>query len=235
MRVLLGCLGVVVAAAFAVGIAPDKARADANCSDFSTQAQAQTFFLNHGGPSSDPNGLDADHDGVACEALPCPCSTSSGGGGGGGHPGHKPGHKPHHKKKKKHRKPLERHRRPGAVFFPSKCTHKDFQPVGIIITCADVALRIEGLSWSSWDRLTATGQGSLTYPNCGPGVAIAFCNTRDSSATTVTLYRPRFCANAKFNAFTRLHSVAPTATGTWGDGNALADFISPFPCKLYGK
>jgi hypothetical protein len=57
---------------------------DYDCSDFATQAQAQSFFLSHGGPSSDPYGLDADHDGIACESLPCPCSTGSGGGGGGG-------------------------------------------------------------------------------------------------------------------------------------------------------
>ena len=58
--------------------------ADKNCSDFSTQAAAQAFFIKNGGPSSDPNNLDADGDGVACESNPCPCSTSTGGGGGGG-------------------------------------------------------------------------------------------------------------------------------------------------------
>jgi hypothetical protein len=57
---------------------------DYNCSDFATQAAAQSFFLAHGGPSSDPYGLDADHDGIACESNPCPCSTGTGGGGGGG-------------------------------------------------------------------------------------------------------------------------------------------------------
>lgn len=57
---------------------------DVDCSDFSTQAQAQSYFINHGGPGSDPNGLDADGDGIACESNPCPCSTSTGGGGGGG-------------------------------------------------------------------------------------------------------------------------------------------------------
>lgn len=41
-----------------------------NCDDFTTQPQAQTFFTNAGGPSTDTNGLDGDNDGVACEALP---------------------------------------------------------------------------------------------------------------------------------------------------------------------
>lgn len=56
---------------------------DMNCSDFSTQAEAQNYFVNHGGPNSDPDGLDSEGDGIACETLPCPCSYSTGGGGGG--------------------------------------------------------------------------------------------------------------------------------------------------------
>jgi len=56
--------------------------ADRDCGDFSTQAAAQQFFLDAGGPQSDPHSLDADGDGVACESNPCPCSTDQGGGGG---------------------------------------------------------------------------------------------------------------------------------------------------------
>jgi len=41
-----------------------------NCDDFSTQPEAQTFFTNAGGPSSDTNRLDGDNDGEACESLP---------------------------------------------------------------------------------------------------------------------------------------------------------------------
>lgn len=41
-----------------------------NCDDFSTQQEAQTFFKNAGGPSSDTNNLDGDNDGFACESLP---------------------------------------------------------------------------------------------------------------------------------------------------------------------
>ncbi|GAA1153220.1 excalibur calcium-binding domain-containing protein [Nocardioides aquiterrae] len=55
----------------------------ADCGDFSTQAAAQQWFINHGGPLHDPAGLDADHDGIACESNPCPCSSAQGGGGGG--------------------------------------------------------------------------------------------------------------------------------------------------------
>ncbi|WP_340002062.1 excalibur calcium-binding domain-containing protein [Oceanobacillus sp. FSL K6-0127] len=43
--------------------------ADRNCSDFSTQAEAQAF-MEASGPS-DPHRLDGnDNDGLACESLP---------------------------------------------------------------------------------------------------------------------------------------------------------------------
>lgn len=47
---------------------PASAFVDRDCSDFSTHAQAQRFFKRHH-PNRDPHGLDADHDGIACESL----------------------------------------------------------------------------------------------------------------------------------------------------------------------
>jgi endonuclease YncB( thermonuclease family) len=46
---------------------------DMDCGDFASQKSAQIWFLNHGGPQSDPSGLDYDSDGIACESNPCPC------------------------------------------------------------------------------------------------------------------------------------------------------------------
>jgi endonuclease YncB( thermonuclease family) len=43
---------------------------DVDCPDFATQAAAQSHLLAHPG---DPDGLDGDHDGIACESNPCPC------------------------------------------------------------------------------------------------------------------------------------------------------------------
>ncbi len=40
---------------------------DRDCSDFSSQEEAQDFFESEGGPEEDPHGLDADNDGQACE------------------------------------------------------------------------------------------------------------------------------------------------------------------------
>ena len=161
MRVLLGSLVAAIAVGVGVFATSEQAQAvDYDCSDFSSQAAAQNFFFANGGPSSDPYGLDADHDGVACESNPCPCSTGTGtapppapgtGGGSGGH--HK--HHKKHKKHKKKRKPYSLPPRAGTVYFPSRCTDKVFEPPGIIVTCADVALRIDGLTWSSWDTQSA--------------------------------------------------------------------------------
>lgn len=40
---------------------------DRDCGDFASPAQAQRFFLQAGGPTRDPHGLDRDGDGNACE------------------------------------------------------------------------------------------------------------------------------------------------------------------------
>lgn len=47
-----------------------ESRADRDCGDFATHAEAQTFFESQGGPASDPHQLDQNGDGVACESLP---------------------------------------------------------------------------------------------------------------------------------------------------------------------
>ena len=64
-----------------LGAGSAQAFTDLDCSDFDTQAQAQTFYLHHD-PQSDPHRLDGtDDDGIVCESLPCPCSTSTSSGG----------------------------------------------------------------------------------------------------------------------------------------------------------
>ena len=42
---------------------------DKDCADFSTHDEAQRFYVENGGPTSDPHRLDGDDDGVACEEL----------------------------------------------------------------------------------------------------------------------------------------------------------------------
>lgn len=71
----LAATGLAVAiAVLAIASLPSQAAAgDKDCADFPTQRAAQIFFLKHGGPRHDPDRLDGDNDGVACEDNPCPC------------------------------------------------------------------------------------------------------------------------------------------------------------------
>jgi len=70
-----GALTAVAAVAPAgVSAAADARAAERNCSDFGDQRAAQRYFLGRGGPRRDPDGLDSDGNGVACESRPCPCS-----------------------------------------------------------------------------------------------------------------------------------------------------------------
>jgi competence protein ComEC len=43
---------------------------DRDCGSFATHLEAQSYFIEQGGPASDPHRLDGDNDGIACEALP---------------------------------------------------------------------------------------------------------------------------------------------------------------------
>ena len=75
VRLLVVLSVVATGAAIAVPSAPAQ---DRDCGSFSTQASAQAYFIALGGPTSDPDRLDGDSDGVACESLPCPCSSGAG-------------------------------------------------------------------------------------------------------------------------------------------------------------
>jgi hypothetical protein len=69
---LLVCFGASIAASLLL-LPTSASAADKDCANFRNQRAAQLFFLRHGGPKSDPDRLDGDNDGVACEDNPCPC------------------------------------------------------------------------------------------------------------------------------------------------------------------
>lgn len=74
-------LALALACATLSSVASPSYAADKDCGDFATQAAAQGYFLDKGGPRRDPDRLDSDGDGVACESNPCPCSTAQSGSG----------------------------------------------------------------------------------------------------------------------------------------------------------
>jgi len=66
-----GLIALVVLSFAALPSAASAAAKD--CIDFATQRAAQVFFIKHGGPRYDPDRLDGDNDGIACEDNRCPC------------------------------------------------------------------------------------------------------------------------------------------------------------------
>ena len=72
MRRTLLAVCLLAAGIWAISAPPQAAAIDYDCSDFSNQAQAQGHLL-----GGDPYNLDGDNDGIACESLPCPCSSGS--------------------------------------------------------------------------------------------------------------------------------------------------------------
>jgi hypothetical protein len=66
--------GVIALVVLSFALLPSLASAsDKDCADFPTQRAAQVFFIKHGGPRYDPDRLDGDDDGIACEDNGCPC------------------------------------------------------------------------------------------------------------------------------------------------------------------
>ena len=60
-----------LACALITVLASPASAADRDCADFPNQAAAQAWLQAYAG---DPDRLDGNSDGVACEALPCPCA-----------------------------------------------------------------------------------------------------------------------------------------------------------------
>jgi hypothetical protein len=74
MKKAVATAAVIALGALSAAAMPSPAAAsDKDCADFPTQRAAQIFFLKHGGPRYDPDRLDGDDDGIACEDNRCPC------------------------------------------------------------------------------------------------------------------------------------------------------------------
>jgi hypothetical protein len=141
---------VLLAFATFVGIgigAPQSALAvDYDCADFSNQAEAQEYLL-----PGDPYRLDGDWDGVACEDLPCPCSTASS-------PAPPPVEPPP-------AEPLE------ATYWKPFEEAIEVEPRTILIGTGTLGgtFRIGSLAdWSGWGESRASAQGFIRMRKCRP-------------------------------------------------------------------
>ena len=74
-RLIHAALLAVIAASLAAPAALAQG-ADTDCADYASQAAAQAALR---ADPSDPNGLDGDGDGIACESLPAAGATAQGG------------------------------------------------------------------------------------------------------------------------------------------------------------
>lgn len=72
-------LGFALTLSVLATVSPSAHAGDLDCSDFATQEEAQEHLA-----PGDPDGLDADSDGIACETLPSGGSSGGGGSTGGG-------------------------------------------------------------------------------------------------------------------------------------------------------
>ncbi|MGI8731565.1 MAG: excalibur calcium-binding domain-containing protein [Solirubrobacteraceae bacterium] len=72
MRQLLRLFVLTVLLAGLLVLPGGAAAADRDCADFANQREAQRWLEAHPG---DPDRLDGDHDGRACESRPCPCAS----------------------------------------------------------------------------------------------------------------------------------------------------------------
>ena len=71
MKLVRILFAVLLAATFTSTLTFSSAAASVNCSNFSTHEEAQAYFEQHGGSSSNNvEGLDTDGDGVICESIP---------------------------------------------------------------------------------------------------------------------------------------------------------------------
>jgi hypothetical protein len=80
------------------------------------------------------------------------------------------------------------------------CTHEQFQPKEIVLTCADAHRRITHLKWSSWSGLVAHGSGMYVANTCTPScVQGRFVHYR----IRVTLSEPSPCPGQAHGVFKR--------------------------------
>jgi hypothetical protein len=73
---LLGLVAALALAGVAAAPPPAEAAVDRDCATSTTSGRRRTTSSTRGGPRRDPDRLDADGNGVACESLPCPCSRA---------------------------------------------------------------------------------------------------------------------------------------------------------------
>lgn len=217
--------GLIAALTFSVGFAAP-AEAAVNCSDFSSQSTAQSYYESRGGPGQDPEGLDSDGDGVACESLPCPCRVF--GQPTPTQPVATPTPTPTPTPS-----PTPTPVRPTPAALPAYIGRFDFDtsfvPIGDRVIkprrltpfVADGNGHVLRIRWRDWGKAQAVGRGTASLNNCRPNCAKGrFIQYRNASVR-VSRLREGACRLASARFYTRARFTWPRKTR-----------IRPFTVKL---
>jgi hypothetical protein len=104
------------------------------------------------------------------------------------------------------------------------CFKPKFKPKDVIIACGDASLGARGMSWSTWTRKKADGNGTGQINDCFPDCANG---TTQTGPMELQLSKPQLCSNGK-RVFAKLHYI-------WTSGPppyATATGTVPIGCKL---
>jgi Excalibur calcium-binding domain len=200
MRSLAATLLIAAPVGFWI-LLPVPANADLDCSNFSTQAAAQEAFIAAGGPTSDPNGLDADGDGVACESLPCPCTTAT------------LTPPPQSALPEEPVAPQAEH----LVYWKSFGVPAEVEPRKIVIgTGAGSPLYLSRLvAWRGWGSGRTWAIGKLRINTCRPYCAAGHFTTR-RARVVLTKVRDECGQRRYMNVKVRIFGFTVAALGPWG-------------------
>ncbi len=87
------------------------------------------------------------------------------------------------------------------TYFAANCITPSYQPVTIVVSCADAGFQVSGLAWAQWTTRLANGSGVARVNNCVPNCAFG---TFHAYPVLVTLSQPRFCRNTGYVQFQRM-------------------------------
>jgi hypothetical protein len=109
----------------------------------------------------------------------------------------------------------------------ANCFKPKFKPKDVIIACGDASLGARSMTWSTWTRKRADGNGTGQINDCNPDCA---SGTTKSAPMELQLSKPQLCSNGK-RVFAKLRYI-------WTSGPPIAETVAsgsvPIGCKLAG-
>ena len=105
------------------------------------------------------------------------------------------------------------------------CTEHASKPRHISLSCADDAVNVHGLTWSTWASGKATGVGTFSYNTCLPTCVDG--NTLTVKNVRVTLSKPKVAGCVRY--FSQLSAKYPNGSGPAGMSSSTFALNGPPP------